>query len=43
MRIYIKTEEGKKIRIPVPMWAIKTGNKTSHRENCKKTYEGKRC
>jgi hypothetical protein len=25
MRIYIKTEEGKKIRIPVPMWAVRLG------------------
>jgi hypothetical protein len=23
MRIYIKTEEGKKIRIPVPMWTVR--------------------
>ncbi|MBU3128499.1 hypothetical protein [Clostridium tagluense] len=23
MRIYIKTEEGRKLRIPVPMWAIR--------------------
>ena len=23
MRIYIKTEEGRKIRIPVPMWLVR--------------------
>jgi hypothetical protein len=23
MRIYIKTEEGRKLRIPVPMWAVR--------------------
>jgi len=27
MRIYIKTEEGKKIRIPVPMWVVRLGTK----------------
>jgi hypothetical protein len=27
MRIYIKTEEGKKIRIPVPMWTIRLGTR----------------
>ena len=23
MRVYIKTEEGRKLRIPVPMWALR--------------------
>lgn len=27
MRIYIKTEKGKKIRIPVPMWVIRLGTR----------------
>lgn len=27
MRIYIKTEEGKKIRIPVPMWVVRLGTR----------------
>lgn len=27
MRIYIKTEEGKKIKIPVPMWTIRLGTR----------------
>ncbi len=27
MRIYIKTEEGKKIRIPVPMWIVRLGTR----------------
>ncbi len=27
MRIYIKTEEGKKIRIPVPMWVLRLGTR----------------
>ena len=25
MRIYIKTEKGRKIKIPVPMWTIRLG------------------
>ena len=27
MRIYIKTEEGKKLRIPVPMWVVRLGTR----------------
>lgn len=27
MRIYIKTEEGRKIRIPVPMWVVRLGTR----------------
>lgn len=27
MRIYIKTEEGRKIRIPVPMWIVRLGTR----------------
>jgi hypothetical protein len=27
MKIYIKTEEGKKIKIPVPMWVIRLGTR----------------
>ncbi len=27
MKIYIKTEEGKRIRIPIPMWTIRLGTK----------------
>jgi hypothetical protein len=27
MKIYIKTEEGKKIRIPVPMWVVRLGTR----------------
>ena len=27
MQIYIKTEEGKKIRIPLPMWLVRMGTR----------------
>ena len=27
MRIYIKTGDGKKIRIPVPMWVVRLGTR----------------
>lgn len=27
MRIYIKTDEGKKLRIPVPMWVVRLGTR----------------
>jgi hypothetical protein len=27
MRIYIKTEKGKKITIPLPMWAVRLGTR----------------
>ena len=27
MKIYIKTGEGRKLRIPVPMWAIRLGTR----------------
>ncbi|MBU3188529.1 hypothetical protein K9O30_04040 [Clostridium bowmanii] len=27
MRIYIKTEEGRKLRIPVPIWAVRLASR----------------